>query len=177
MVCDNCSVVSIAFALAWKFLCEVIKFTNSCVISTFERSSAPALIVPKPSAPACPRTTNGQTVALGKVMIAAEEFPRDEIDMSLEFGDIKNVMRFMDHKMLVTQQDATFMNKDLFEPDGIVVLKGKASTTADELRAWTNSRVNKIQRLAAVELTGALPRSAIGKVLKRELRPAPPTAG
>ncbi len=62
---------------------------------------------------------------LGKVTITAEEFPRDEIDMSLEFGDIKNVMRFMDHKMLVTEQDATFMNKDLFEPDGIVVLKGK----------------------------------------------------
>ncbi len=62
---------------------------------------------------------------LGKVMITAEEFPRDAIDMSLEFGDIKNVMRFMDHKMLVTAQDATFMNKDLFEPDGIVVLKGK----------------------------------------------------
>ena len=55
-------------------------------------------------------------------------------------------------------------------PVAFVVLRDKASTTADELRAWTNSRVNKIQRLAAVELTGVLPRSAIGKVLKRELR-------
>ena len=61
----------------------------------------------------------------GKVMIAAEEFPRDAIDMSLEFGDIKAVMRFMDHKMLVTEQDTTFLNPDLFEPEGVVVLKGK----------------------------------------------------
>ncbi|MBM3809900.1 MAG: hypothetical protein FJW22_17155 [Acidimicrobiia bacterium] len=61
----------------------------------------------------------------GKVMISAEEFPRDDIDMSLEFSDIKAVMRFMDHKMLVTEQDATFTNPELFEPEGVVVLKGK----------------------------------------------------
>ena len=61
----------------------------------------------------------------GKVMVSAEEFPRDELDMSLEFGDIKAVMRFMDHKMLVTEQDTTFLNSELFEPEGVVVLKGK----------------------------------------------------
>ena len=61
----------------------------------------------------------------GKVVVSAEEFPRDDLDMSLEFGDIKNVMRFMDHKMLVTEQDATFLDKALFEPEGVVVLKGK----------------------------------------------------
>lgn len=61
----------------------------------------------------------------GKVTISAEEFPRDELDMSLEFGEIKNVMRFMDHKMLVVEQDATFMNSELFEPEGVVILKGK----------------------------------------------------
>lgn len=61
----------------------------------------------------------------GKVMVAAEEFPRDDLDMSLEFGDIKAVMRFMDHKMLVTEQDTTFLNSEFFEPEGVVVLKGK----------------------------------------------------
>ena len=61
----------------------------------------------------------------GKVTISADLFPRDDIDMSLEFGDIKNVMRFMDHKMLVTEQDTTFLNSELFEPEGVVVLKGK----------------------------------------------------
>jgi 6-pyruvoyltetrahydropterin/6-carboxytetrahydropterin synthase len=61
----------------------------------------------------------------GKVMIAAEEFPRDDLDMSLDFGDVKDVMRFMDHKMLIVEQDKTFMDADLFEPEGVVVLKGK----------------------------------------------------
>jgi 6-pyruvoyltetrahydropterin/6-carboxytetrahydropterin synthase len=61
----------------------------------------------------------------GKVMVSAEEFPRDDLDMSLDFGDIKDVMRFMDHKMLVTEQDATFMNSEFFEPEGVVMLKGK----------------------------------------------------
>jgi long-chain acyl-CoA synthetase len=36
--------------------------------------------------------------------------------------------------------------------------------------AWTNNQLGKTQRLAAVRLVDALPRSAIGKVLKRELR-------
>jgi 6-pyruvoyltetrahydropterin/6-carboxytetrahydropterin synthase len=61
----------------------------------------------------------------GKVIVAAEEFPRDELDMSLDFGDIKNVMRFMDHKMLITEQDETFLKSELFEPEGVVMLKGK----------------------------------------------------
>jgi long-chain acyl-CoA synthetase len=51
-----------------------------------------------------------------------------------------------------------------------VVLKSDMTATADELLAWANSRLGKTQRLAAVELATTLPRSAIGKVLKRELR-------
>jgi len=61
----------------------------------------------------------------GTVSVSAEEFPRDDLDMSLDFGDIKEVMRFMDHKMLVTEQDAAFLNAALFEPEGVVLLKGK----------------------------------------------------
>lgn len=61
----------------------------------------------------------------GKVVVAAEEFPRDHLDMSLEFGNIKAVMRFLDHKMLVAEQDTTFLNSELFEPEGVVILKGK----------------------------------------------------
>lgn len=60
----------------------------------------------------------------GSVTVSTEEFPRDELDMSLDFGDIKDVMRFMDHKMLVTEQDRSFMDANLFEPEGVVLLKG-----------------------------------------------------
>lgn len=40
------------------------------------------------------------------------------------------------------------------------------------LRAWANERLGKTQRLAGLRVVGELPRSAIGKVLKRELREA-----
>lgn len=55
-------------------------------------------------------------------------------------------------------------------PVAFVVLKHGSGMGADQVREWVNGRVNKIQRLAAVELIEQLPRSAIGKVLKRELR-------
>jgi long-chain acyl-CoA synthetase len=55
-------------------------------------------------------------------------------------------------------------------PVAFVVLRPNASVDAASLRAWTNSRVGKTQRLADLAVVEALPRSAIGKVLKRELR-------
>lgn len=55
-------------------------------------------------------------------------------------------------------------------PVAFIARKPGAQTTAGDLLAWVNERVGKTQRLAAVELTASLPRSAIGKVLKRELR-------
>ncbi|MEN9538409.1 MAG: hypothetical protein RLZZ126_644 [Pseudomonadota bacterium] len=39
-----------------------------------------------------------------------------------------------------------------------------------ELMTWANGRLGKTQRLAGVQVVAELPRSAIGKVLKRELR-------
>jgi acyl-coenzyme A synthetase/AMP-(fatty) acid ligase len=39
-----------------------------------------------------------------------------------------------------------------------------------ELLQWFNQRIGKTQRLAALHFIDELPRSAIGKVLKRELR-------
>ncbi|MCC5859451.1 MAG: acyl--CoA ligase [Ectothiorhodospiraceae bacterium] len=42
----------------------------------------------------------------------------------------------------------------------------------DALRQWANERLGKGQRIAAVEAMDELPRSAIGKILKRELRDA-----
>jgi len=55
-------------------------------------------------------------------------------------------------------------------PVAFVVVKTGSALDAAALRAWANERLGKTQRLAAVELAEVLPRSAIGKVLKRELR-------
>ncbi len=57
-------------------------------------------------------------------------------------------------------------------PVAFVVLKPGARLGEDELRNWVNSRVGKTQRLAALRFAPSLPRNAIGKVLKRELRAA-----
>ncbi len=40
----------------------------------------------------------------------------------------------------------------------------------EEIRAFANGLLGKVQRLAAVQLADELPRSAIGKIMKRELR-------
>jgi acyl-CoA synthetase (AMP-forming)/AMP-acid ligase II len=57
-------------------------------------------------------------------------------------------------------------------PVGFVVLQDGAAAGTEELLGWANERLGKTQRLAALQITDALPRSAIGKVLKRELRDA-----
>jgi acyl-CoA synthetase (AMP-forming)/AMP-acid ligase II len=45
-----------------------------------------------------------------------------------------------------------------------------ADADPESLREWANARLGKVQRLAAVVPMEELPRSAIGKILKRELR-------
>lgn len=55
-------------------------------------------------------------------------------------------------------------------PVAFVVLREGGAHDAADIMEWANARLGKTQRLAALELADALPRSAIGKVLKRELR-------
>jgi long-chain acyl-CoA synthetase len=55
-------------------------------------------------------------------------------------------------------------------PVAFVVLKAGENASGNEVQQWTNERVGKTQRLALVQIMPSLPRSAIGKVLKRELR-------
>jgi acyl-CoA synthetase (AMP-forming)/AMP-acid ligase II len=55
-------------------------------------------------------------------------------------------------------------------PVAIVVPASGAKESAEQIKAWANARLGKTQRLNEVHLAAALPRNAIGKVLKRELR-------
>jgi long-chain acyl-CoA synthetase len=55
-------------------------------------------------------------------------------------------------------------------PVAFVVARADHAVPAAELRDWLNARVGKTQRLSDLRFLDELPRSAIGKVLKRELR-------
>jgi long-chain acyl-CoA synthetase len=55
-------------------------------------------------------------------------------------------------------------------PVAFVQRRPAAGDEAAQIMAWYNARAGKLQRLAALYLIDELPRSAIGKVLKRELR-------
>lgn len=55
-------------------------------------------------------------------------------------------------------------------PIGVVVLCDGRLTGAGEILDWTNERLGKTQRLSTVEIAGSLPRNAVGKVLKQDLR-------
>jgi acyl-CoA synthetase (AMP-forming)/AMP-acid ligase II len=66
-------------------------------------------------------------------------------------------------------------------PAAFVVRRDGDATDAETLLRWTNARLGKTQRLARLRFIDELPRSAIGKILKRELRemstpPASPTS-
>jgi len=55
-------------------------------------------------------------------------------------------------------------------PVAFVVLREGESMTAGDLLQWANGQLGKTQRLGDLRLCDELPRSAIGKILKRELR-------
>jgi acyl-CoA synthetase (AMP-forming)/AMP-acid ligase II len=55
-------------------------------------------------------------------------------------------------------------------PVAFVVLRQGAHIAASELKAWVNDRVGRTQRLEDLRIAETLPRSPIGKVLKRQLR-------
>ena len=57
-------------------------------------------------------------------------------------------------------------------PVAFVVARGGERCDASEVMAWANARLGKVHRLADVRVVSQLPRSSIGKVLKRELRDA-----
>ena len=57
-------------------------------------------------------------------------------------------------------------------PVAFIVRRAGHDDAPDAIKRWLNERVGKTQRLADLRLIGELPRSAIGKVLKRELRDA-----
>jgi len=55
-------------------------------------------------------------------------------------------------------------------PVAFISVKPGMTADAKDVREWANARLGKTQRLSELKVLDALPRSHIGKVLKRELR-------
>jgi len=55
-------------------------------------------------------------------------------------------------------------------PIALCVRRDGTKVTEAEIKEWANRQLSKTQRLVAVELRQSLPRSTIGKIMKRELR-------
>ena len=55
-------------------------------------------------------------------------------------------------------------------PMALAVRAAGSETSADTILAWANEKLGKTQRLVALEFRDQLPRSTIGKIMKRELR-------
>ena len=84
-------------------------------------------------------------------------------------ADLEKVLR--DHPDVADVAVIAIPSADWGEtPLGLVVLKPGASTDAESIRAWANDQLGKTQRLSAIEIRDDLPRSAIGKIQKKELR-------
>ena len=80
----------------------------------------------------------------------------------------------MDHTAWRPVAEKLFADIRALSFDGIGITRDsygdKENACADALREWHNERSGKTQRVAALQFVSELPRSAIGKVLKRELR-------
>ena len=55
-------------------------------------------------------------------------------------------------------------------PLALVVLEKGAKEAEENLREWVNSRLGKSQRISRIEFLDDIPKSSIGKTLKKELR-------
>ena len=62
----------------------------------------------------------------GQFVVRAKRLPRSKIlDMSVDFGALKDIFKFLDHKMMVSEEDELFLNPEIFDPRGVVVIPGK----------------------------------------------------
>ncbi len=84
----------------------------------------------------------------GTYVVKAARFPRDpQLDMSVDFGALKDIFRSLDHKMLVSKNDLQFLDPKLFAPEGVVVLPGENPSVENVALYCLNEAVEVLARL------------------------------
>ncbi|MCY3789997.1 MAG: 6-carboxytetrahydropterin synthase [Gemmatimonadetes bacterium] len=84
----------------------------------------------------------------GVFVVRTERFPRlEKLDMSVDFGALKDIFKFLDHKMLVSSRDTTFLNAKLFDPQGVVVMPGENPSVENVAEYCLDQAVGVLQGL------------------------------
>ncbi len=84
----------------------------------------------------------------GTFVVRAERFPRlQPLDMSVDFGALKDIFKFLDHKMLIAARDQTFLDSDLFAPEGVVVMPGENPSVENVAEYCLGKAVDILQGL------------------------------
>ena len=84
----------------------------------------------------------------GVFVVRTERFPRiEKLDMSVDFGALKDIFKFLDHKMLISTRDATFLDAELFEPQGVVVMPGENPSVENVAEYCLDQAVEVLQKL------------------------------
>ena len=84
----------------------------------------------------------------GTFEVKAERLPRDKVlGMTVDFGALKDIFKFLDHKMLVSEHDEVFLNSELFEPEGVVVIQGKNPNVENVALYAMNEAVDTLAKL------------------------------
>jgi len=84
----------------------------------------------------------------GTFVVRAECFPRlAPLDMSVDFGLLKDIFKSLDHKMLVAARDATFLDTKLFDQQGVVVMPGENPSVENVAEYCLDRAVELLQGL------------------------------
>ena len=84
----------------------------------------------------------------GVFVVRTERFPRlEKLDMSVDFGALKDIFKFLDHKMLISARDGTFLDPKLFEPQGVVVMPGENPSVENVVEYCLDQAVEVLQKL------------------------------
>ncbi len=67
--------------------------------------------------------------------------------MSVDFGALKDIFKSLDHKMMVSASDDLFLDADLFDPAGVVVLPGRSPSVENLARYCLDQAVEVLKEL------------------------------
>ncbi len=84
----------------------------------------------------------------GQFVVRSKRLPRCKtLDMSVYFGALKDIFKFLDHKMMVSDEDELFLNPEIFDPRGVVVIPGRNPSVENVATYCMNEAIDLLAKL------------------------------